>query len=215
MPHPLREKARGRMVYAVPLIIFMDDVSGNISKQWNKHHVIYMSNGSMPREMLEKEFCVRFVTSSPHASPMELMKAMKDSIGYGRRSVSNGDYLLLCSAKQQTPELMHMIANIGKMCSFVLMGSSGRVTIPCKLRNAATAASNVIISVGRVMLGVTRCSKSRTKASRVSSRSADVVSIHLCRNVLQACRASYTGKDEGPNLRASPSCYSSRWLPES
>lgn len=80
MPHPLRAKAGGRMVYTVPLIVFMDDVSGNISKQWNKHHAIYMSNASLPREMLEKEFCVRFVTSSPHAAPMELMKGMKDSI---------------------------------------------------------------------------------------------------------------------------------------
>ncbi|KAF8879795.1 hypothetical protein BD779DRAFT_1446717, partial [Infundibulicybe gibba] len=70
----------GRRVLAVPLIIFMDDVSGNISKQWNKHHAIYMSNANLPREMIEKEFCIRFVTSSPHASPMELMTAMKDSI---------------------------------------------------------------------------------------------------------------------------------------
>ncbi|KAG1907705.1 uncharacterized protein F5891DRAFT_1124569 [Suillus fuscotomentosus] len=79
-PHPLREKSKGRMVYSVPLIIFMDDVSGNVSKQWNKHHAIYMSNANLPREMLEKEFCVRFVTSSPHAAPMELMHAMKESI---------------------------------------------------------------------------------------------------------------------------------------
>ena len=78
--HPLREKAKGWMVYSVPLIIFMDDVSGNISKQWNKHHAIYMSNANLPREMLEKEFCVRFVTSSPHATPMELMHAMRESI---------------------------------------------------------------------------------------------------------------------------------------
>lgn len=82
MPHPLRTKANGRMVYSVPIIIFMDNVSGNISKQWNKHIVIYMSNANLPREMLEKEFCIRFVTSSPHASPMELMQAMKKSIRY-------------------------------------------------------------------------------------------------------------------------------------
>ena len=60
----------------------MDDVSGNVSKQWNKHHAVYMSNASLPREMLEKEFFVRFVTSSPHAAPMELMRAVKDSIWY-------------------------------------------------------------------------------------------------------------------------------------
>lgn len=82
-PNPLREKSKGRMVYTVPLIIFMDDVSGNISKQWNKHHAIYMSNANLPREMLEKEFFVRFVASSPHAPPMELMRAMKESIWYG------------------------------------------------------------------------------------------------------------------------------------
>ncbi|OJA20984.1 hypothetical protein AZE42_10828 [Rhizopogon vesiculosus] len=81
VPHPLREKANGWMVYSVPLIIFMDDVSGNILKQWNKHHAIYMSNANLPCEMMEKEFCVRFVTSSPHAAPMELMHAMKESIG--------------------------------------------------------------------------------------------------------------------------------------
>ncbi|KAF9219013.1 hypothetical protein BS17DRAFT_798351 [Gyrodon lividus] len=68
------------MVYTVPLIIFMDDVSGNVSKQWNKHHVVYMSNASLPREMLEKEFCIRFVTTSPHAAPMELMRAMTESL---------------------------------------------------------------------------------------------------------------------------------------
>jgi hypothetical protein len=70
------------MVYTVPLIIFMDNVSSNILKQWNKHHAIYMSNANLPHEMLEKEFFVWFVTSSPHAAPMELMWAMKDSLWY-------------------------------------------------------------------------------------------------------------------------------------
>ncbi|KAF9220205.1 hypothetical protein BS17DRAFT_715161, partial [Gyrodon lividus] len=58
MPNPLCKKSGGQMVLTIPLIVFMDDVSGNISKQWNKHHVVYMSNASMSREMLEKEFCV-------------------------------------------------------------------------------------------------------------------------------------------------------------
>lgn len=80
--NPWRQKSGGRMVYAVRLIIFMDDVSGNISKQWNKHHVIYMSNANLPREMLEQEFYVRFVSSSPHAAPMELMQGLRESILY-------------------------------------------------------------------------------------------------------------------------------------
>ncbi|KAH9949290.1 hypothetical protein B0H21DRAFT_889914 [Amylocystis lapponica] len=102
MPHPFRAKSGGRMVYSVPLIIFMDDVSGNISKQWNKHHVIYMSNANMPREMIEKEFCVRFVSSSPNATPMELMTAMKTSVmkaadaGVVAWDCRNNEEVMLC-----------------------------------------------------------------------------------------------------------------------
>ena len=77
---PWHNTSGGRVVYWVPLIIFMDGVSGDISKQENKHFVIYMSNAFLPQEMLDQEFNVHFVTSSPHASPMELMHAMKESI---------------------------------------------------------------------------------------------------------------------------------------
>jgi hypothetical protein len=79
-PSPWWKKSGGWMVYTVPLIIFMDDVSGNISKQWNKHYIVYMSNASLPREMLDEEFTIHFMMSSPHASSMELMQAMRLSI---------------------------------------------------------------------------------------------------------------------------------------
>lgn len=80
MPHPLRAKANGWMVYTVLVIVFMDDASVNVSKQWNKHIVVYLSNAGLPREMLEKEFCTRFVVSSPNVLLMELMHAVQDSI---------------------------------------------------------------------------------------------------------------------------------------
>ncbi|KAF8256941.1 hypothetical protein EI94DRAFT_1635932, partial [Lactarius quietus] len=80
MPHPLRAKADGQMVYTVPVIIFMDDTSANIFKQWNKHIVVYLSNAGLPREMLDKEFCTCFITSSPNALPMELMHVVQDSM---------------------------------------------------------------------------------------------------------------------------------------
>ena len=79
-PDPWRNTSGGRVVYRIPLIIFMDSVSGDISKQQNKHFVIYMSNAFLPQEMLDQEFNVHFVTLSPHASSMELMHAMKESI---------------------------------------------------------------------------------------------------------------------------------------
>ncbi|KAF7982629.1 hypothetical protein HWV62_27053 [Athelia sp. TMB] len=80
MPHPLRATAKGRMVYSIPLIIFEDDVSGNRSKQWNKHYSCYMSNGALPRTKLDNEFHVRFVATSPHAAPLEIMQGVRSSI---------------------------------------------------------------------------------------------------------------------------------------
>ncbi|KAJ7622706.1 hypothetical protein B0H17DRAFT_1151594 [Mycena rosella] len=80
MPHPLRETAGLRMVYSIPLAVFIDDVSGNKSKQWNKHFSCYMSNGALPRTKLENEFHVRFVATSPFASPLEIMQGVRSSI---------------------------------------------------------------------------------------------------------------------------------------
>lgn len=48
MPHPDRLLAEGLEVECPPLIIFIDDVSGNSSKQWNVHYSCYVSNAALP-----------------------------------------------------------------------------------------------------------------------------------------------------------------------
>ncbi|KAL4077519.1 hypothetical protein J3A83DRAFT_4356546 [Scleroderma citrinum] len=86
------------MVLTVPLIIFMDDMLGNVSKQWNKHHLVCMFNASMSHEMLEKEFCVHFVSSSPHATSLELSKGIKDSI---EKAATDGIIAWDCKLQQE------------------------------------------------------------------------------------------------------------------
>ncbi|KIK75566.1 hypothetical protein PAXRUDRAFT_172431 [Paxillus rubicundulus Ve08.2h10] len=65
MPNSLWIKSDG-WVLTVPLIIVMDDVSGNIFKQWNRHYIIYMSNTLTPHGMLKKDLfcfvCIIFTT---------------------------------------------------------------------------------------------------------------------------------------------------------
>ncbi|KAI0755371.1 hypothetical protein C8Q80DRAFT_1266837 [Daedaleopsis nitida] len=85
MPHPDRALAEGLEVECPPIMVFIDDVSGNTSKQWNVHYSCYMSNGALPRADLEKEINVNFVATSPNASPMEIIKAVCDEM---RRSGS-------------------------------------------------------------------------------------------------------------------------------
>ncbi|KAG9102947.1 hypothetical protein FRC06_000691 [Ceratobasidium sp. 370] len=71
--HELREQADGRPVYSVPFVLFVDDVSGNVSKQWNKHWCAYTSNASLPREQMNKRSNIRFMATSQHASPLEMV----------------------------------------------------------------------------------------------------------------------------------------------
>jgi hypothetical protein len=80
MPHPLRNVAGSCPVYSFSLAVFIDDVSGNQSKQWNKHFLCYMSNGALPRTKLENKFNVWFVATSPFASPSEIMQGVHASI---------------------------------------------------------------------------------------------------------------------------------------
>lgn len=80
MPNPKRALAGGLEVECPPLIIFIDDVSGNSSKQWNVHYSCYVSNASLPRAELEKDGNIRFVATSPHASPMEIIRAICESL---------------------------------------------------------------------------------------------------------------------------------------
>ncbi|KAF8602668.1 hypothetical protein BDV93DRAFT_581297 [Ceratobasidium sp. AG-I] len=80
MPHPLRIVAGERDVYSVPLILFLDDVSGGVSKQWNKNIACYMSNATLPREQLQKEVNVCFVGSSKEATASELLLGISNSI---------------------------------------------------------------------------------------------------------------------------------------
>lgn len=80
MPNPLQAKANGLEIEGLPIIAFEDDVSGNISNQWNIHYSMLWSCLGLPRKELEKMINVNFATTSQHASPMELMKAFTDML---------------------------------------------------------------------------------------------------------------------------------------
>ncbi|KAJ6570349.1 hypothetical protein B0H10DRAFT_2168799 [Mycena sp. CBHHK59/15] len=68
MPNPLRKIAAGNDLYVVMVPIWADDVSGNKSKQYNKHINIIL---------------FRFVSTSPHATSPEQFSAVKDQIHRG------------------------------------------------------------------------------------------------------------------------------------
>ncbi|KAF8804946.1 hypothetical protein BYT27DRAFT_7105748, partial [Phlegmacium glaucopus] len=61
----------GEDLYTIWLSIWADDVSGAQSKQYQKHINIYMFNANLPGRLLQQEYFIRFISTSPNASALE------------------------------------------------------------------------------------------------------------------------------------------------
>ncbi|THU82965.1 hypothetical protein K435DRAFT_823079 [Dendrothele bispora CBS 962.96] len=79
MPNPKRELVgKDEDLYVVMIPVWSDDVSGNKSKQYNKHINLYMENSNLPAQLLQQEYFVNFLSTSPHAtSPEQLAEIRK------------------------------------------------------------------------------------------------------------------------------------------
>lgn len=82
MPNALRAFAEDEELYVIMVPIWCDDVSGNRSKQYNKHINIYMANSNLPKRLLQQEYFVRFVSTSPHATSPEQFSVVMEQIKY-------------------------------------------------------------------------------------------------------------------------------------
>lgn len=87
MPNEWREKSGGRPVYCVQMRVWQDDVSGNVSKQCNKHFMFCMTHAGIPKKLLAQEYFTRYICCSPHASVLELASAVADSVRYATTSL--------------------------------------------------------------------------------------------------------------------------------
>ncbi|KAJ7813264.1 hypothetical protein B0H14DRAFT_3090368 [Mycena olivaceomarginata] len=83
MPHLLRKTAKNRPIFRLRVMPWSDDVSGNVSKQYNAHTNIYISNLNLPHQKLSQEYFVRFCSTSPHASSSEQFVALAEDFKPG------------------------------------------------------------------------------------------------------------------------------------
>jgi hypothetical protein len=82
MPHPMRSLAEDEDVIVVFMPLWADDVSGNRSKQYNKHMNVLGVNSNLPGKLLNQEFFQHFISTSQHASSAEQYSAILNMIKY-------------------------------------------------------------------------------------------------------------------------------------
>ncbi|KAG9127968.1 hypothetical protein FRC07_006758 [Ceratobasidium sp. 392] len=165
--HALREKAQGRPIYCVPFVVFVDDVSGNVSKQWNKHWCCYLSNASLPRAEMNKRMNIRFMSTTQHASAMEMLhgicEVFKESFDEPvlvydieqQREVLACPYVFVVAGDNpmQAAECSHTGLNSNMLCRTCMAGGTTKHKAsdsgysnffkPSVLRNVAQTIDNV------------------------------------------------------------------------
>ncbi|KAH9808345.1 hypothetical protein DFH28DRAFT_910246 [Melampsora americana] len=73
-------KANGRIIRNVPLVLYCDDLSGNKSKQWNKHIAFYFTLAGLPPKLSNQEYNCHFVTTSNTAGALDLADPLVDDL---------------------------------------------------------------------------------------------------------------------------------------
>ena len=74
--------ADGARMVSFLLWLYCDDVLGNQSKKWNKHHSFLFLAASLPRSLSQQEYNVHFLCTSNLAPPLEMLDKIVTQFEY-------------------------------------------------------------------------------------------------------------------------------------
>ncbi|KAJ7887199.1 hypothetical protein B0H13DRAFT_1627546 [Mycena leptocephala] len=107
IPNRFRSIDNGEDLFTVWVPVWADDVSGARSKQYQKHLNVYTANANLPGQLLQQEYFVRFVSTSPHAGALEQLKVVVDQVKSTHLKplrTYNADTLRPCSFRLNVPD---------------------------------------------------------------------------------------------------------------
>ncbi|GBE88301.1 hypothetical protein SCP_1301160 [Sparassis crispa] len=136
MPHFLRAISKGKPMFTIRVMPWGDDVSGNVTKVYNAHTNIYVTNVSLSHCKIAQEYFVRFSSTSPHACASELftahfrdLKSDKWHLAYDCQLEQEIIFRILTHVlpadNQQQSESTSVVASKGKYnCQYDKMGGT-------------------------------------------------------------------------------------------
>ncbi len=166
-PNPLREQAKGRPMFRLRVIPWSDDVSGNVSKQYNAHTNIYMTNANLPHSKLSQEYFIRFCSTSSNASSSEQFATLQEDLYVPHcRFHIDTDTVLSLHQVRQGSGMMHLIVTSKKTFSFKLFVIFLLQTIPNNQKQHRILASMGTLTVDVILLEVPMSRKNPTRSTR-------------------------------------------------
>lgn len=72
--NPWRARAQGKKVLGIPLMLYCDDTSGNVSKRWNKHNSYLFTLAGLHPSVAKLPHNIHFLCTSNLAGPTEMLE---------------------------------------------------------------------------------------------------------------------------------------------
>ncbi|EGG10728.1 uncharacterized protein MELLADRAFT_93537 [Melampsora larici-populina 98AG31] len=78
--NPWRVKAAGKVIRHVPLTLYSDDTSGNVSKKWNHHMSIFFTLSGLAPQWTNQDYNIHFLATSNSATTLDLFDRVVDDL---------------------------------------------------------------------------------------------------------------------------------------
>jgi hypothetical protein len=170
MPNSMRDLVSDdEDLFVIMVSPWADDVSGNQSKQYNKHMNMCTGNGCLPGRLLQQEFHIHYISTSPHASSAEQFATFRDHVKstekepvkcFNAASKRNCRFIIRTPGltgdnPQQSEEASHMGGNANYPCRKCGWGGSTKeketvqVYHDCHLAGTARDAAEIRDNLGK------------------------------------------------------------------
>ncbi|PLW23303.1 hypothetical protein PCASD_10954 [Puccinia coronata f. sp. avenae] len=150
VPNPWRIKAKGRLIRHVPITLYADDTSGNISKQFNKHISFFFTLSGLPPRVSNQEYNCHFLSTSNVASVLEISEQI---VHHLNRMAQDGFAAYDCSITQPVlvqSVVLCFLADSPMHAEVTNTPNPGQSNHPCRMCTLSVERKSMIKTMAHV-----------------------------------------------------------------